>query len=168
MFWPLAAAQSAGVNSVSDYRLGIGDTIVIKIYGEEDLGLEVQIGAMGMVAHPLLGDLRVQGLTLAEVERRVTDGLADKYLRNPKVSVSIKTYRKFFITGEVKKPGGYEYQPGLTVHKAVVLAGGLTERASDRKITLIQENDPAQIPHKVKLTNRAGPGDIITVGESFF
>ena len=94
--------------------------------------------------------------------------LADGYLKHPRVTVSISTYRQFYVHGEVKKPGGYNYLDGLTVQKAVALAGGFTERASESKITLQREKDPDNPMEKAKLNERVYPGDIITVGESFF
>jgi len=82
--------------------------------------------------------------------------------------VQIDEYRPFYVNGMVEKPGGYPYQPGLTVRKAASLAGGFRERASLSKIYIIREEDPAQRPQKVELNTPVGPGDILTVEESFF
>ena len=75
----------------------------------------------------------MRGLSVPEVEALVTSTLRDGYLRHPAVAVALKEYRLHFVHGEVHKPGGYPYREGLTVEKAIVLAGGLTERASKRK-----------------------------------
>jgi len=78
-------------------------------------------------------------------------------------------YRPFFINGQVKNPGSYAFQPGMTVRKAISLAGGLTERASERAISLIAEGQRDRNQgRKVGLDIAVGPGDIITVDESFF
>jgi polysaccharide export outer membrane protein len=82
--------------------------------------------------------------------------------------VQINEYRNFFINGQVEKPGGYQYIPGLTVRKAVSLAGGFRERASKEKIFVIREDDPTQTPRRVDQNAAIHPGDIITVEESFF
>lgn len=72
----------------------------------------------------------LEGKTLEEVKTTIHDGLLDGYLINPNVSVSILEYRPFFVNGQVMKPGSYPYHPGLTVNKAITIAGGFTERAS--------------------------------------
>ena len=109
----------------------------------------------------------MEGLTVLEVEAELTRRLADGYLRTPRVTVAVTEYRLVYVNGEVNRPGGYSYRNGLTVHKAVILAGGFSERASLNKITLIREYE-FKIPKKVDLNDRLRPGDIITVGESFF
>nr|WP_269472790.1 SLBB domain-containing protein [Vibrio taketomensis] len=71
------------------------------------------------------------------------------------------------MNGEVKKPGGYEYQPGLTVDKAIALAGGFTDRASRSKVYIAQ-NGSDDNKNKVKLSEKVLPGDIIVIEQSFF
>lgn len=154
---------------LSIYRLSAGDVISIRVLGEEDLSKEkVRLTDAGTISHPVLGEIRALGLTTGDVEKIVTDGLRGRYLVNPRVSVSIDEYRPFYINGMVEKPGGYPYQPGLTVRKAASLAGGFRERASLSKIYVIRENDPRQRSQNVDLNSLVLPGDIVTVDESFF
>ena len=82
--------------------------------------------------------------------------------------MNILEYRPFFVNGEVGKPGGFPYQPGLTIRKAISLAGGLTPRASVTKIYVIHENDPTGMPRLTLLNAVLLPGDIVTVDQSFF
>ncbi|MHA1569280.1 MAG: polysaccharide biosynthesis/export family protein [Alphaproteobacteria bacterium] len=151
---------------VAGYRLGSGDVIAISVYGEEDLSIEERIHDDGIIAYPFLGELKVGGRRIAEVEQYITKGLKGDYLVDPRVRVTIREYRPFFIHGEVESPGGYPYQPGLTVRKAMSLAGGLTERASKSKITVIREGRNAPLP--LSIDDSLGPGDIINVPQSFF
>ena len=154
---------------LSIYRLSAGDVISIRVLGEEDLSKEkVRLTDAGTISHPVLGEIRALGLTTGDVEKIVTDGLRGRYLVNPRVSVSIDEYRPFYINGMVEKPGGYPYQPGLTIRKAASLAGGFRERASLSKIYVIRENDPRQRSQNVDLNSLVLPGDIVTVDESFF
>ena len=81
--------------------------------------------------------------------------------------MSILEYRPFFIYGEVHKPGGYPFQPGLTISKAVALAEGFTERASDSKIYVIR-GESYKRPIKVDLNTYLLPGDVVTIEQSFF
>jgi len=158
-------AQSAG----DAYRIAAGDTLAVTVFGEPDLSPQgLKVNGKGTVSFPLLGEVEVGGLTSSQVERKLATLLADGYLKSPRVSVSISAYRQFYVRGEVKQPGGYSYQEGLTVVKAIALAGGFTERASERKISLAKESDPAHPREGVGLDEPVHPGDIISVGESFF
>lgn len=168
----LAVIRVAVVPVVADvldhYRLGPDDILSITVFGEPELSLkDTRVAANGRISFPLLGQIPVEDLTLTELEAELTRRLADGYLRRPKVTVSVSEYRLIYVNGEVKRPGGYSYRNGLTVRKAITLAGGFTERASPRKITLIREDQQGS-PHNVDLNDRLHPGDIITIGESFF
>ena len=114
------------------------------------------------------GNLHVAGLTSQELQDLVTSKLRDGYLKKPSINVSIDSYRLYYIKGEVTRPGGYTFVDGLTVAKAVALAGGYTVRASESSITLVRESDPENPLDSVGVNSAIQPGDIITVGESFF
>ena len=158
------------INSlVSAYKLGAGDVITIRVFGEDDFTKEkIKLTDAGTVSFPAIGEIKVLGLTIGDLERIVVNGLRGRILVNPRVSVQIDEYRPFYVNGMVEKPGGYPYQPGLTVRKAASLAGGFRERASLSKIYIIREDDPTQRPKKVELNTPVGPGDMLTVEESFF
>jgi len=152
----------------NDYRLGSGDTIKITVFGQEDLSIETLLNDNGKIDYPFLGQIQATGKTLAEFQQAIHAGLKGDYLINPNVSVSIVEYRPFFIDGEVNNPGGYPFQPGLTISKAAALAGGYTERASLSKIFIIRSNDHNQKSVNVKSNASVLPGDIITVKQSYF
>ena len=155
-------------NAIDEYRLDTGDTINISVFGEPELGKQTLLSDSGTISYPFLGEIKVRGLTVVELEKKIYSGLKGDYLINPNVSVAIVSYRPFFIDGEVKKDGAYPYQPGLTISKAITLAGGFTERASKDKIFIIKSDDPTQTAIAVQLNSKVGPGDIITVKQSFF
>jgi len=162
---PLFAASP----ELSSYKLGAGDVITIRVLGEDDLKRDhVKLSDAGTVSFPVLGEIRVKGMTVGGLEEYVTKGLKGRYLLNPQVTVSIDEYRNFYVNGMVEKPGGYPYSPGLNVRKAISIAGGFKERASRDKINVIHDDDPKQTPHKVDLNTVLLPGDILTVEESFF
>lgn len=155
-------------NTASNYRLDSGDVVNIQVYDEKDLSMEVRLSDAGTVNYPFLGQLRLSGKSISEVESIITSGLKGSYLINPKVSVSVKEYRQFYVNGQVASPGGYPYQPGLTVQRAVTLAGGFTERASRSKIFVVREGDTKKRGDKATLNSPVKPGDIVVVEESFF
>jgi polysaccharide export outer membrane protein len=162
------AAQPAASYTTDGYRLGTGDIISIRVYGEDDLTREkVKLNDTGTLTMPF-GDVVAHGKTAKELETAIADGLRGKFLVNPRASVSIEEYRPFFIYGQVEKPGGYPYQPGLNIRKAVSIAGGFKDRASMSKIFVVREHDKNPTPAKVDLSAVIGPGDTITVEESFF
>jgi len=164
-----ASTALAQGDAISNYRLGSGDVITIQVLGEEDLKRErIRLSDAATISYPILGEIKLFGKTVAELETLIRTGLKDRYLVNPQVTVTINEYRNFFINGQVERAGGYQYVPGLTVRKAVALAGGFKERASKEKIFLIREDDKTQTPKRVDQNATVLPGDIITVEESFF
>lgn len=151
-----------------DYTLGSGDTITIAVYDEPDLSVEAKLNESGTLSYPFIGKIKVVGLTVGELQNAIADGLRGDYLIDPKVRVNVLEYRPFYITGEVKEPGGYPYQAGLTIEKAVSLAAGFTERANKKSILVQSEKSSDRKPRKVSLNSQVRPGDIITIEESFF
>ncbi|QFI37495.1 polysaccharide export protein [Moritella marina ATCC 15381] len=149
------------------YILGPGDKVEIKVFGQEDLTVETLLSNSGQINYPFFGEIKVTGLTVKQVEKLIYKGLKGNYLINPNVYVHVVEHRPFYIHGEVKKPGGYPYQPGLTVNQAIALAGGLTERASKEKIYLFKEkNKKSQI--NASMTYRVNAGDTILIKQRFF
>lgn len=167
-----AVLSFSSFSAETRYELGAGDLISISVYDEDDLSLEkVRIGLSGFISYPLLGDVRVAGLSPKELEDKLVEGLKGPYLLDPSVTVSVVEYRPFYVTGEVEKPGSYAFHPGLTVDKAISVAGGFTERASKSRVYVLHDDaDPADEDAKVqvKLIDVVRPGDVITVEQSFF
>jgi protein involved in polysaccharide export with SLBB domain len=153
---------------LDQYKLGAGDVIKIAVFGEPNLSLITKLPNLGVINYPFLGDIAVIGLTASQLESTIYRGLLGDYLVDPSVSVTIEVYRPFFIDGEVKRPGGYPYQPSLTVDKAAALAGGYTERASKTKIIIRREVDGQQTNLNADPNDLVLPGDIVTIQQSFF
>ncbi|HEX4885444.1 MAG TPA: polysaccharide biosynthesis/export family protein [Casimicrobiaceae bacterium] len=162
-------AHAQGADALSTYRLNAGDVISVRVFGEDDFNRDkIRLTDAGTVSFPLLGEVAVLGLTVGELEKLLTDRLRGRYLVNPRVSVWIDEYRSFFVNGMVERPGAYPFQPGLSVRKAISIAGGLRERASVNKIFVVRDKDASRRPSKVDLDADLAPGDIVTVEESFF
>jgi polysaccharide biosynthesis/export protein VpsN len=165
-----AFSMAALADSFSEYRLGSGDSIKISVYEEPELGLEVRLSDAATVSYPFLGEIQVSGLTVGQLEEKITLGLKGDYLVNPNVSVSVADYRQFYIHGEVDEAGGFPFVPGLTLRKAIALAGGFTERASKSKMYVIREDVEytSERGSLIGLDEEILPGDIITIEQSFF
>lgn len=155
-------------NVSNQYILQSGDRIFIQVFDEPDLTMETTVGQSGSINYSYLGTVEVAGQSAQQLTDVITAKLRDGYLHNPSVNVTVQQYRSFFVNGEVRNPGSYGYEPGLTLAKAVSLAGGMTDRASRRKITLTREVDGDKKDYQVELSQSIEPGDIITIKEGFF
>jgi polysaccharide biosynthesis/export protein VpsN len=169
------AAESTGTPATvraadisGSYKLSPADAIDVQVFGESDLSKEYVISENGTISFPLIGTVKVSGLRSAQIERLLTKKLQKGFLVNPRVNVTIRGYRPFFVSGQVVAPGSFKFEPGLTIRKALTMAGGLTERASKSKIYVLSEGKASTKPRKAKLDEPLRPGDVITVEESFF
>ncbi|TMP70795.1 capsular biosynthesis protein [Pseudoalteromonas sp. S1609] len=150
-----------------NYILGAGDKIEIKVFGQPDLDVTSLLGNSGEINYPFLGKVKLVGLSVSQVEQTIISGLQPDYLVNPNVYAQVVEYRPFYIHGEVKKPGGYPYQPAMTVNQAIALAGGLTERASVDKIFIFKEQTKQQ-QQKGSLNSQIAAGDTIKIEQRLF
>lgn len=169
LFSLTVSAQTDMLQGDSTYKLASGDIIRISVFGEPDLSFdETRLTDAGTFSYPFVGEVRALGKTAPELERIITKALQGDFLVDPRVSVSVLEYREFYISGEVKQPGGYKYQPGLNLRRAIALAGGLTERASTNRITVVRDQDPNRKPERVALDTPVMPGDTINIDQGFF
>jgi polysaccharide biosynthesis/export protein len=170
---PLAGCSSPGSSlplldqakaDDTNYRLGAGDKLHIQVLGAEDLTGDYIVGDNGAISTPLIGDVKAAGLTRAQVEREMERKLGQGYLKDPKVAVSIVTYRPFFIYGEVTKPGEYPYASGMRVMSAIATAGGYTYRANDGFVVVTRDGQERRALPNTPIQ----PDDVIRVPERYF
>jgi polysaccharide export outer membrane protein len=160
----------AAPTTVSDeeYRLGIGDRIRMLIYNEQDLSGEFLVNSAGNISFPMIGDVKAIGQTTSEIEKTARDRFADGYLRDPKVSIEMITFRPFFIMGEIKAPAQYPYASGLTVMNAIATAGGYTPRAEKRAVNIRMPGAETETSCRLTPDLRVVPGETIRIGERIF
>ncbi|MBW8189403.1 polysaccharide export protein [Neiella marina] len=164
----VTSAIANEANNDSDYLLGAGDYIGVDVYNEPDLSLETEVDRAGFISFPFLGEVAAKGLTTPQLATSIQDGLRGDYLVDPHVQVSVIRYRPFYIHGQVHAPGGYPYQPGLTVDMAIALAGGLKERASKSNWSIRRAADSHQQEQDASRDTPVMAGDIVEISESFF
>jgi protein involved in polysaccharide export with SLBB domain len=150
------------------YRLGGGDVVHIDVFNEPELTLDAGIDGMGQINYPLLGHIPAAGMTVRELEVRLAEQLRQGYLVNPSVRVSMKRFRPIFVMGMVRRVGSHAYSPGLTVEKALAMAGGITEYGSTKKIYVQHPGTTEKDREKVNLDYTLRPGDTIVVEERLF
>lgn len=117
------------------YVVGVGDTLVITVYGQPDLSGTVNVSDDGTVPLALIGRTRVAGLTPAQAAERIAAELRNgQYLVDPQVSVTLSQYlsQQISVLGDVKNPGRFPVSVRLTVLDALALAGGVTDMGSQR------------------------------------
>ena len=164
---PLAAAGTAG--DIAGYHLGAGDKLRITVYNEPALTGEYSVTPAGAVAFPLIGPVDAANHTLEQVSAELTRRLDTGYVHDPRVSIEVLNFRPFYILGEVNKPGEYPYSSGLTVEKAVALAGGFTYRANNRVVYVRRNNGNGEGSVALRGTPvGVQPGDTIRIGERYF
>lgn len=159
---------AASQDQAEDYALGAGDKLRITVFNEPTLSGEFAVSPDGSMSVPLVGALPVAGKKVEQVAALIQTRLGDGYLRDPKVSAEVTTYRPFFILGEVKSPGQYPYASGMTLLNAVATAQGFTPRANRSVARIRQAGAATESTYQVTPELRVRPGDTIRIGERFF
>jgi len=165
-----------------EYRIGPENVLQIDVYygRDRELDRKVRVSAKGYITFPLLGEVKAEGLTIAELEKRLTEMLEKDYLVNPQVSVFIEEYSTVSVLGQVKEPGAYEIKGRLSVVEVISMAGGFTKIANTNAVRVLRTYaDGRKKTFVVKVNDiinkgredediQLMPGDIVTVPESFF
>ncbi len=159
--------------------IGSRDSVSIQVFREDDLATRGQLSPAGTINMPLIGAVRLAGLTTDQAATLIEGKLRDGYLVRPEVSVAItaRVRKSVTVLGEVQKPGVFRLDPNrqLTLVEALGMAGGMTRIANEKKITL-KRRGQAQ-PLRIDLRNITSgqakdvpllDGDIVTVPESLF
>ncbi len=157
------------------YILGPGDQIEINVFGEPDLSRTVTIKPDGIIALPLVNQVKAAGRTAAQLEAELTRMYA-KYLRAPSISVLVRQFRMdpIYVMGEVSKPGRYDLTYDMTFLDALTLAGGATDKANldGTQLVRLDNGKSKTIPLKANRMIRGKdaapnvklqPGDLIYV-----
>ena len=158
--------------------IGRMDNVEIRVFREDDLTTRGQLSADGTISMPLIGSVRLEGLTTDQAAAAITRKLADGYLVKPEVSVSIEARIRKTVTvlGQAQRPGVFELPAHrqLSLVEAIGMAGGVTRIANAKKITLKHASGAVQTINLSDITKGAGTdiplrdGDVITIPESLF
>ena len=162
--------QSVSVASQAEreHLIAPGDAISLLVFGEEDLSIEnVRVPESGSVSFPLIGAVDVADKTTAQVEQSVAALLSQGYVNNPRLSITIFSYRPIFIRGAVQNTGAFPYTEGLTVAKAIALAGGSTNSANRQGVSILRDGETVQEGLSVDSPVQIDSGDVITIEEEF-
>lgn len=172
MLSPAQGVRSSGV-------IGRMDNVEIRVFREDELTTRGQLSGDGTISMPLIGAVRIEGLTTDQAAAEITRKLADGYLVKPEVSVSIEARIRKTITvlGQAQRPGVFELPAHrqLTLVEAIGMAGGVTRIANSKKISLKRRGgDGVEIVNLSDITTGKGndiplrDGDVVTIPESLF
>jgi polysaccharide export outer membrane protein len=161
-------AAPAVLSTAPGYTLGAGDKLRITTFDEPSLTGEFTLGDGGAVGFPLLGQVKADGLTVAELQISLERALRQGYLKEPRVSVEVLSHRPYYILGEVTNPGQYPYSDGLTVFNAVAAAGGFTYRANTKRLHIKRPSLDREVSVPLTATVPVQPGDTLRIGERYF
>ncbi len=123
--------------------IGPLDTIQIEVFNVPDLTREVQVDAGGQIAMPLIGTIDARGRTAQELSKVIEQALRGRYIRNPDVTVNIKSSVSQVVTidGQVVEPGLYPVTNQLTLLRAIASAKGLSEFAKQDDVVILRTVD---------------------------
>ncbi|HWR52236.1 MAG TPA: polysaccharide biosynthesis/export family protein [Bryobacteraceae bacterium] len=122
------------------FDLGAEDVIYVRVWREPDLtGIHV-VRPDGNITMPLIGEIKAAGQTPMKLASQIADQLGKEYMKDPQVTVAVQQVRskRYYVSGEVMRPGAYPLVVPTTVFEALTLAGGFREFANKKKITIIR------------------------------
>jgi polysaccharide biosynthesis/export protein len=134
-----AASLQAQVRPQTEYSVGPQDVLTIQVFGEPELSGKYTGEQDGTFTYAQVGRIKAGGLTLRALEQELKKQLADGYLKNPQVAVSIENYRsqRILILGEVRSPGEYQLAGGMTLLAALARAGS-TSTTAGREAVIVR------------------------------
>ncbi len=156
-----AAPPTAAPATVGDYEVGPGDVIEVAVYGNDDLSRIPTVGTNGSISLPLLGEVQVAGLTVAEVQRKITNLLEKDYLVKPQVEVKVRDYNSQYVSvvGEVNNPGRKPIRGRMRLIDMLIEAGSFKTTASGQVMITRTEGefDGGQRSMTVRISSSSSP-----------
>jgi polysaccharide export outer membrane protein len=161
---PARAQQPATAEAArDDYLLGPGDAIRIQVFQNPDLTVEARVSEAGVISFPLLGALRIGGMSPTNVEKLIAQRLRDgKYLQNPQVTVNVTTFRsqQVSVLGNVTRPGRYPLETtGMRLSEVLSLAGGIAPTGAD-DVVLVTSRNGKPLRLEIDLVDMFASGDL--------
>jgi polysaccharide export outer membrane protein len=158
----------------NDLVIGPGDLLQISVYGAPDFDKQVRVSSDGQISLPLIGSLKVEGLTVPQAEQAISERLArDQFFTEPLTSVFVKEYstQSISVLGEVQKPGIYSLLGSRRLFDAISAAGGTTPKAANSIYIRHRStpNDAQELTYDPKNTSanvQLLPGDTVVVARA--
>jgi len=150
------------------YRIGAGDRLRINTFGEDRFSGEFLVNGDGQIVFPLFGNIPARGLTTSALAASIATRLQPDYVRDPRVTAEVISFRPVYVLGEVARPGEYPYVEGMTVYTLVAKAGGFSYRANTKVIFVRRENSVVEHKYRSGSATPVLPGDTIRIPGRYF
>jgi polysaccharide export outer membrane protein len=163
--WAVGAIAYAQAPEKAGDKLGTGDAVRVTVFGQADLTTEARVTEKGTIGMPLIGEVKVDGLTTTEAGKKIAEGYKHgKFLKSPQVSVALTTVRsrQISLLGMVARPGRYPLDDTSSkLSDIIAAAGGLTAEGSD-SVTVIRNGKQQKVAALGKEFQLQG-GDTVVV-----
>jgi polysaccharide export outer membrane protein len=145
---PKSVPSASGVDPKT-YKIGAEDVILVRVWREPELSGQFPVRPDGRISLPLVNEVVAEGLTPEQLSDTIAKGLS-RYMTQPEVSVAVQQVnsKKYFIIGEVQKPGSYPLTVPTTVLEALVNAGGFRDFANTKKIIIMRKGQRLKFNYK--------------------
>lgn len=157
------SAAGASAQARDDYLIGPGDVVRIQVFQNQDLTVEARVSESGVISYPLLGVLKIGGLSPTAAERLISTRLKQgNFLQNPQVTLNVLQFRsqQVSVLGNVAKPGRYPLETtGMRLSEVLAMAGGVTPEGADY-VTLVTTRNGRQQKIDVDLVEMFASGDM--------
>lgn len=155
---------------LADYTLGTGDFVKVTVYGDAELTREIRIAENGILTFPLIGEVRVGGLSSVEAEKKIAEQLQrGGYIANPQVSVVVLQFlsKTVSVLGGVLKPGRYPVTRPSDVKDIIAEAGGITPDGSEI-VTVVRGNKRSEFDLHDVINQHTNDDITVTGGETIY
>ncbi len=162
--WTMAAAlaMTMGAAGADEVKLGPGDVVKLSVYGSPDLGIETRVSQSGNITFPLLGQVSVGGLSVAEAEQRIGQ-LLEKggYLKNAQVNMLVTDLasQQVSVLGHVNRPGRYPVEGPRKVLDLLAMAGGINADGGDM-VSLVRTRDGKTMRETIDVVEMMRRGEL--------
>ncbi|HEY4083239.1 MAG TPA: polysaccharide export protein EpsE [Burkholderiaceae bacterium] len=149
---PATAPAPAPLATSGEYRLGSGDVVRITVFQNPDMTLETRVSEAGTLSFPLLGTVRLGGLTVSQAEQVIANGLRDgNFVKSPQVTIALLAVKgnQASVLGQVNRPGRYPIDvTDMHVTDMLANAGGVAITGAD---TVILSGTRDGKPYRVEI-----------------
>lgn len=137
-----SSTKEQGAISANDeqYIIGPEDILSIYVWREESISKTLPVRIDGKISLPLLDDIQAAGLTPLQLKEVLTEKLKT-FVDNPTITVTVMEANSFkvYVSGEVKQPGVHRVRSEISLVKVIIMVGGFTEWADQKKILIIRQ-----------------------------
>lgn len=181
--YPDAPIHADATATISDYKIGPGDSLEIFVWRQPDLSSKAPVRPDGKISVPLIEDVVAAGKTPSELGDEI-EGVLAKYVQNPQVTIVVSNFVGQFaeqirVVGQAATPQAIPYRNGMTVLDAMITAGGLSDLAAGNRSVIVRKVDEEEVVYRVRLDDllRNGdvganvdliPGDVLIIPEARF